>query len=58
MDKDLSRADSKTLDPSVNVVENQRDVAVEEDIDESYLAASKFTKLYRSVLLQMILFGA
>lgn len=28
------------------------------EIDESYLRASKFTRFYRSVLFQMILFGA
>lgn len=28
------------------------------EIDEAYLSASWFTKLYRSVLFQMILFGA
>lgn len=28
------------------------------EIDDSYLRASKFTRFYRSVLFQMILFGA
>ncbi|KFZ12158.1 hypothetical protein V501_04354, partial [Pseudogymnoascus sp. VKM F-4519 (FW-2642)] len=40
----------------------ERDVKIQwgqvVEIDDSYLRASKFTRFYRSVLFQMILFGA
>lgn len=43
---------------NVYAVDNTEEHDPFEDIDQKYLVASKWTKFFRGVLLQMILFGA
>ena len=57
--KDDNNHDKKTA-IAVQDADFTSEIMYEEatEIDETYLGASWFTKLYRGVLLQMILFGA
>lgn len=51
------KKDLEAFPPQQHVMEVEG-MEYEFEVDESYLNAPKFTKFYRGVLLQMVLFGA
>jgi hypothetical protein len=50
--------DDKIVDPEADVHIIAAGGQVEEEVDQAYMSASKSTRMFRSVLVQMILFGA
>ncbi|KAF9881471.1 major facilitator superfamily transporter [Colletotrichum karsti] len=53
-----SKDNTKVDDADLAAVPSHINDGVQHDIDDAYLRATKFTKFWRSVLWQMILFGA
>jgi hypothetical protein len=53
-----TKDDEKIVDPEADVHVVTTGGQVEEEVDQAYLSASKSTRFFRSVLMQMILFGA
>lgn len=54
---DASKGDKGLEEQTVTRIPSNMETEVVE-VDTAYLASSRFTKLYRSVLFQMIMFGA
>lgn len=50
--------DDKIVDPEADVHIVTAGGQADEEVDQAYMSASKSTRIFRSVLVQMILFGA